>query len=84
MLVAILHHIARYLSRIGVTTQFDNRWFITANQTIGGQHMTYQLPTDMFESLENVQTYTPNQIQRWISHNPDLSHIDVVAKDANV
>ena len=46
--------------------------------------MTYQLPTDIFDSVDNVQTYTLDQIQREISHNPDLSCIDIVYENANV
>ena len=46
--------------------------------------MTYQLPSDMFKSVDDLQTYTTNWIQQEISHNPDISRIDVVSKDSNV
>ena len=39
--------------------------------------MTYQLPTDIFDSVDNIQTYTLDQIQREISHNPDLNRINI-------
>ena len=84
MVAAILSHTARYTYRIGVTKPFYNHWFVTANYPIGGHHMTYQLPYDLFEYVYYVQTYTPNRIQWEIIHNTDITCIDAVAKDANV
>ena len=46
--------------------------------------MTYQLPSNLFKSVDDVQIYTHDWIQREIIHNPDILCIDLVAKYSNV
>ena len=46
--------------------------------------MNYHLPSDIFESVDNLKIYTPDQIQQDISHNSDLLCIDVVSKDTTM
>ena len=80
----IVHHLAKCPSRMGITTPFDNQWYLTAGQPVGGQQTTYEFPTDLFEVQDDVVVYTPNRIQREIGNNPDASTIVTVANDENL
>ena len=33
----LLHSLSKYPKRIGITTEYDNRWYFTAGETTGGQ-----------------------------------------------
>ena len=44
----IVHHLARFPKRMGVTTPYDGNWYLTSNQPVQGQHITYALPFDLF------------------------------------
>ena len=80
----ILHHLARYPRRMGVTTPFDNLWYISAGQPVGGHQTTYELPSDLFETQDDSSVYTPDRIQREIGNKPDSSTITALANDQNV
>jgi len=80
----ILHHMAKYPKRIGVSTAYDGNWYVSANQPIGGTQITYTVPSDLFGVCKDIQVYTADRIQREIGNNPDLTTLPVVASDANV
>jgi len=40
----VLHHLAVSPTRIGNPTPHDGHWHLTANQTIGGNQITVDLP----------------------------------------
>ena len=59
----ILHHLVAVVpTRIGNSTTQDGNWHLTANQPIGGHHITVDLPPDLFTQGEAIQTYVPNCI----------------------
>ena len=80
----ILHHLARYPRRMGVTTPFDNQWFIAAGSPVGGHQTTYLFPDDFMDDQDDVQVFTADRIQREIGNNPEASVLTVDANDANV
>ncbi len=80
----ILHHMAKYPKRIGVSTAYDSNWYVAANQSIGGNQITYKVPTDLFGVCKDIQVYTVDRIQREIGNNPDITTLPVVASEANV
>ena len=80
----ILHHMAKYPKRIGVDTAYDGNWYISANQPIGGNQITYAVPADLFGVCKDIQVYTADRIQREIGNDPSLRTLPVVANDANV
>ena len=51
----ILHHMAKYSKRIGVTTNYDWQWYISANEPVGGDQITYKVPDDLFNKYNNIQ-----------------------------
>lgn len=80
----ILHHLARYPRRMGITTPFDNHWYISAGLPVGGHQTTYEFPPDLFESQDDVSVYTPERIQREIGYSPDATTITIEANDENL
>ena len=80
----ILHHLARYPRRMGVTTPFDNQWYIAAGQPVGGHQTTYSFPDDFMDDQDALQVFTADRIQREIGNDPDANTITVDANDANL
>ena len=81
----ILHHLAQFPSRLGATaTAYDGRWFLTADQPVGGSQITYLLPTDLLDEVDGAQCYKPARIQRELAHQLDASQLTVEATDANL
>ena len=77
----LLHSLSKYPKRIGIATEYDNRWYLTAGETTGGQQSTFELPSDFFEVTEDVQVYTRERIQREIGHNPEARSLVVLTDD---
>ena len=80
----IFHHLSRYPRRMGVTTPYDNNWYIAAGSPVGGQVITYDFPDEFFDVPSDVQVYTPDRIQREIGNNPDSRTVAVISNDDNV
>ena len=82
----ILHHAAKYPSRIGTTTAYDNRWYLTGGDIQGGSHVTYDVPTSLLIPLvdDPGYAYYPNRINTEIANQPDLAQIVAVADDDNL
>ena len=80
----VLHHMAKYPKRIGVTTNYDVRWYIAANEPVGGNQITYEVPDDLFNECNDIQVYTPDRIQREVGNDPHLTTVTVTVNDANV
>ena len=52
----ILDHLAQFPSRLGATsTAYDGQWFLTADQPIGGNHITYLLPPSLLDEVKAAQ-----------------------------
>ena len=77
----LLHSLSKYPKRIGIATEYDNRWYLSAGETTGGQQSTFELPSDFFEVTEDVQVYTRERIQREIGHNPEARNLVVLTED---
>ena len=80
----VVHHLAKFPKRMGVTTPYDGEWYLTANQPVQGQHITYALPFDLFYPAEDIQTYTVDRIQREVSHNPLMEYINVEVDEDSI
>ena len=80
----VLHHLAKFPKRVGVATPYDNKWYVTSQQPVLGQHITTILPFDLFDPTKDVQTYTTDRIQREISHDPSLESITVEVTNDNL
>ena len=80
----IMHHLAKAPSRIGVTTIYDGKWYMTAGQPIRGQQILAEVPADFFGEVGPVQCYTPDRIQRELGNTPDVTQLEYVVDDANL
>ena len=81
----LLHHLARCPTRIGHSDPAtDGNWFLTSGELIGGQHVTVEVPMDLFSRADAVNTYTPDRIQRELGNDPELTSLAPVANDENV
>ena len=80
----ILHHMAKYPKRIGVTTNYDGRWYVAANEPVGGNQITYEVPDDIFDACNDIQVYTPDRLQREIGNDPSLTIVPMLVNDENV
>ena len=81
---SILHHLARAPSRMGNPTLYDGNWYLTGDQIIGGNQITYELPKSLFEEHGPVQCYTADRIQREIGNDPEASKLKIVVDEANL
>ena len=81
---SILHHLARAPSRMGNPTLYDGNWYLTGDQIIRGNQITYELPDTLFTEQDTAQCYTAERIQREIGNNPDLTKLAVQVDDANL
>ena len=81
---SILHHLARAPSRMGNPTLYDGNWYLTGDQIIGGNQITYELPGSLFTEKDPAQCYTPDRIQREIGNNPELTKVNVIVEDGNL
>ena len=82
----ILHHLARFPTRIGNPTPYDGGWYRygTCDQPIGGHQITVEFPVDMFAIGPPVQTFMPNRIQGEVGNNPDLEQLVPEIVEANL
>ena len=81
----ILHHLAQFPSHLRATaTAYDGCWFLTADQPVGGSHITYLLPTNLLDEVDGAQCYKPAHIQRELAHQLDVSQLVVEVSDANL
>ena len=81
---SILHHLARAPTRMGHPTLYDGNWFLTGDQIIGGNQITYALPDTLFTEQDPAQCYTPDRIQREVGNDPTLSKLPIVVDEANL
>ena len=84
LVASILHHLAQYPSHMGQDTAYDGNWYMTEDQPVAGSQITYELPTSLFDRVAEVQSYTPDRIQREIANNPDLQVITAIVDDDNL
>ena len=80
----IVHHIAQAPSRMGITTAYDGKWYLTAGQPIRGQQIIFEVPGDLFGAVGPAQCFTPDRIQRELGNTPDATQIEYVIGDANL
>ena len=81
----ILHHLAQFPERLGVpATPYDGRWFITGDQPVGGNHITYLQPLDLLTEVDPAQCYKVDRIQRELTNLPDATSLVYELTDANV
>ena len=80
----IVHHIAQAPSRMGTTTTYDGKWYLTAGQPIRGQQIIHEVPADLFGEAGPAQCFTPDRIQRELGNTPDATHLEFIANDANL
>ena len=80
----VVHHLAKALSRMGITTAYDGRWYMTAGQPIRGQQIIFEVPDDLFGEVAPVQCYTPDRIQRELGNTPDATQLEFTVNDANL
>ena len=69
---------------MGQVTNYDGNWYLTGDQPVAGNQITYELPATLFHKVPEVQCYTPDRLQRKISNNPDLQLVTVVVDDNNL
>ena len=81
---SILHHLAQFPSRMGNTTSFDGKWYLTEDQPVAGSQITYELPPSLFAAVPEVQCYSPDRLQREVTNNPDLQLITVIIDENNL
>ena len=72
----LFHHMDRYPSRIGDKSPFSGRWYLTGGQPVGGVHITYDVPEDLFSITVPTQVYTIERSQRELAH--DMEAVDLV------
>ena len=61
---SILHHLAQYPTRMGITTPYDGNWYLSGGQPVAGNQISYILPASLFTLQAATQVYTPERIQR--------------------
>ena len=69
---------------MGYPTLYDGNWYLTEDQIIGGNQITYKLPGTLFTEQDPAQCYTSDRIQREAGNNPDLAKLSVIVNDANL
>ena len=80
----IVHHIAQAPSRMGITTIYDGKWYLTSGQPVGGQQIIYEVPADLFGEVGPAQCFVPDRIQRELGNTPDATLLTYTANDANL
>lgn len=81
----LFHHLARCPSRIGQPEPAtDGKWFFTTGELLGNQHVTVERPSDLFDRVDAVNTYTADRIQRELGNSPEITRLVPVASDENV
>ena len=65
----LFHHMARYPSRLGENSPFAGSWYVTGGQPVGGVHITYDVPLDMFGVTSPMQAYTVDRTQRELAND---------------
>ena len=80
----ILHHLARVPSCMGNNTPYDGNWYITGNQPVDGNQITYALPGSFFTAQPEVQVFSPEKIQLELSTNSDQSQLDTTPDEDNL
>ena len=55
LVCSILHHLARAPTQMGHPTLYDGNWYVTGNQIIGGNQITYELPATLFTEQPPAQ-----------------------------
>ena len=61
---SVLHHLAQYPTRMGITTPHDGNWYLSEGQPVAGNHINYLLPNSLFIPQTATQVYSPERIQR--------------------
>ena len=84
MTAIILHHMARFPARMGRSTPWDGKWFLTSGQAIAGHWLTYNMPDDILDCTGPAQTYSTDRVQREISNTPGLKELNVVTSEENL
>jgi hypothetical protein len=80
----LLHHMTQYPSRLGDDSPFAGQWFVTGGQPVGGVHITYDVPPDMFEISSPMQTYSTDRIQRELGNDISAKTLVPVASTENL
>jgi hypothetical protein len=65
----LFHHMARHPSRLGENSPFSDRWYVTGGQPVGGVHVTYDVPLDLFGVTSPMQAYTVDRTQRELAND---------------
>ena len=82
---ALLHHAERFPARMGRSTPWDGKWFMTAGQSIDGHWLTYNMPDDILDCTAGPsQTYVADRIQREIADTPGARELEIFVSDENL
>ena len=84
MTAVILHHMERFPARMGRSTSWDGKWFLTSGQAIAGHWLTYNMPDDLLDCAGPAQTYSTDRVQREIANTPGLKELNVVTSEENL
>ncbi len=73
----ILHHGAKYPRKIGAPTPYDNNWYFTGGDVVGGVPVTYQAPNDLLTPRDAfpANTYTATYINTLVTHDLELEQV---------
>jgi hypothetical protein len=73
----ILHHGAKYPRKIGAPTPYDNNWYFTGGDIVGGVPVTYQAPNDLLTPRDAfpANTYTATHINTLVTHDLELEQV---------
>ena len=69
----LLHHMARFPARLGESSPFAGNWYMTGGEPVGGVHITYDTPRELFCVTTPTQTYSIDRIQRELANELDLT-----------
>ena len=78
----MLHHLAQYPTRMGITTPFDGNWYLSGDQPMAGNQIHYILPGSLFTPQPGVQLYSLERIQREVG--PGISQLTMAIGDEDL
>ena len=80
----ILHHLARVPTRMGTDTPYNGNWYMTGDQPIDGNQITYSLPGSLLAPQAEVQVFTPEKIQLELTADSEVTQLDMTPTEANL
>ena len=80
----ILHHLARVPTRMGSNTPYDGNWYMTGDQPVDGNQITYSLPGSLLALQAEAQVFTPEKVQLELSADGEVTQLDMTPTDENL